>query len=84
MSERSQDLTLQELRSPGSDGPGNRRGVIEFSRDVMQKLFVLLAEKKKGFAAWVRILFEAARCAKDGQLRAVITVHSYSGTEDLR
>jgi hypothetical protein len=35
------------------------------------------------FAALESVPFAAAKCAKDGQLRAVVTVHSYSGREDF-
>ena len=92
--ERSQDLTLSQLRTRAqadlqstdlhSADLGADDVVIEFSRDIVQK-FVCSScnQEEEKFAAQGSIPFEASRCPRDGQLRAVISVHSYSGTEDF-
>jgi molybdopterin/thiamine biosynthesis adenylyltransferase len=92
--ERSQDLTLSQLRTRAqadlqstdlhSVDLGADEVVIEFSRDVVQK-FVCSScnQEEEKFAAQGSIPFEASRCPRDGQLRAVISVHSFSGAEDF-
>ena len=92
--ERSQDLTLSQLRTRAQADLQSTElhsadlsaddVVIEFSRDIVQK-FVCSScnQEEEKFAAQGSIPFEASRCPRDGQLRAVISVHSYSGTEDF-
>ena len=81
---RSDELTLRELRERAQSDLGAEDVVIEFSRDVLHKFVCpsCHAEEAK-FRAMGSIPFEAARCAKDGQMRTVISVHSYTGTEDF-
>jgi adenylyltransferase/sulfurtransferase len=80
----SGELTLQELRRRAQADLEAEEVVIEFSRDIVEK-FVCPACKTEEptFAAIASIPFEAARCPNDGQLRAVITAHSFTGNEDL-
>jgi molybdopterin/thiamine biosynthesis adenylyltransferase len=84
LAKSSQELTLQQLRERAQSDLAAEDLVIEFSRDVVQK-FVCPScnEEEERFAALGSIPFEAARCPKDGHLRAVIPVHSYSGVEDF-
>jgi adenylyltransferase/sulfurtransferase len=82
LAERSDELTLRELRERAQSDLGSEDVVIEFSRDVVQKFVCPScgAEEAK-FQAMGSIPLEAARCAADGQMRTVISVHSYTGTE---
>lgn len=84
LAESSEQLTLQQLRKRAQADLAAEEVVIEFSRDVVQR-FVCPSCKteEEKFASMGTIPFEAARCPKDGQLRAVISVHSYTGTEDF-
>jgi adenylyltransferase/sulfurtransferase len=82
--ESSDDLTLAELHERARLALGSPDVVIEFSRDVVQK-FVCPACKKEEelYQAVGSVPFERAKCSNDGQLRAVISLHSYSGEEEL-
>jgi len=84
LAESSQDLTLQQLRTRAQADLEADEVVIEFSRDVVQK-FVCPSchQEEEKYAAQGSIPFEAARCPRDGQLRAVISVHKYSGAEEF-
>src|SRR6202142_2527052 len=82
--ERSDELTLGELHRRAQSDLGSTNEIIEFSRDVIQK-FVCPAchDEEEKFAPVGSISFEQAKCARDGQLRSVIALHSYSGEEEL-
>ena len=82
LSERSNEVTLRDLRKRAQSDLGAEDVVIEFSRDVVQKFLCPAcgAEEAK-FAPTGSIPFEAARCTKDGEMRTVVSVHSYSGVE---
>lgn len=81
--ERSDELTLRELHGRAQVDLGSKNVVIELSRDVIQK-FVCPAchEEEEKFAPLGSIPFSDAKCAKDGQLRSVIALHSYTGEEE--
>jgi adenylyltransferase/sulfurtransferase len=82
--QRSNEVTLRELQKRAQSDLGSDNVVIEFSRDVVRKFVCPAcgAEEAK-FAPMGSIPFEAARCMKDGQMRTVISAHSYSGVEDF-
>lgn len=84
LAERSNEVTLRDLRKRAQSDLGSEDVVIEFSRDVVQKFLcsACSAEEAK-FAPIGSISFEAARCTADGQMRTVVSVHSYSGVEDF-
>lgn len=84
LTERSQDLTLEKLRKRAQIDLGSTNVVIELSRDVIQKFVcpACHAEEEK-FSPVGSIPFGEAKCGKDGQLRAVIAMHMYSGEEDF-
>jgi molybdopterin/thiamine biosynthesis adenylyltransferase len=84
LAESSEQLTLNELRQRAQADLGAGDVVIEFSRDVVQKFVCPTcgAEETK-FAPIGSIPFEAARCAKDGQMRTVVSLHSYAGNDDF-
>jgi len=84
LSERSNEVTLRDLRKRAQSDLGAEDVVIEFSRDVVQKLLCPSCSTEEAkFAPLGSIPFEAARCTKDGQMRTVVSVHSYSGVEDF-
>jgi len=80
MAEQSKDLTLEQLRKRAQTDLGATDVIIEFSRDVVQK-FVCPAchAEEEVFAPVGSLSVAAARCAQDGQPRAVIALHSYTG-----
>lgn len=84
LEERSDELTLKQLRERAMSDLGAEHVEIEFSRDVVSK-FVCPAcgSEEAKFAPVGSIPFNAARCANDGQMRTVVALHSYSGTEEF-
>jgi adenylyltransferase/sulfurtransferase len=79
---RSSKLRLQDLWERACGDLGTREVTVEFSRDVIYKFVCSAcgAEEEK-FAPVGSLSFEEGRCAKDGQMRTVQTVHGYSGAE---
>jgi molybdopterin/thiamine biosynthesis adenylyltransferase len=84
LDESSDELTLAGLRERAQRDLASPDVVIEFSRDVVQK-FVCPAcgAEEEMYQPVGSIPFERARCKNDGQLRAVISLHSYAGEEEL-
>jgi hypothetical protein len=82
--ERSDQLSLSELRQRALSDLGVTDVVIEFSRDVVQK-FVCpeCGAEETTFAAMGSLRFEAARCPSDDKLRSMVSLHNYSGGEDF-
>src|SRR5215831_8124968 len=82
--ERSDELTLEELFQRSQADLGAREVVIEFTRDIVSK-FVCPAcgTEEPKFAAMGSIPFNTAHCPADGQLRTVVSVHSFSGVEEF-
>ena len=82
--ESSGELTLRELHRRAQADLGSTKVVIELSRDVIHK-FVCPAchEEEERFAPLGSIPFTAAKCARDGQLRSVVALHSYTGEEEF-
>lgn len=84
LAESSRELTLQTLRQRAQSDFGSEDVVIEFSRDILHK-FVCPAcgEGEEKYAAMGSIPFAAARCPKDGQMRSVISLQTYTGKESF-
>src|SRR5271170_1301694 len=84
LDESSDELTLAALRERAQRDLGTSGVVIEFSRDVVQK-FVCPAcnDEEEMYQPVGSIPFERAKCKNDGQLRTVISLHSYAGEEEL-
>jgi len=84
LAERSDELTLQTLFKRAQVDLGSTDVVLEFSRDVVSK-FVCpsCGTEELKFAPMGSIPYNAAHCPKDGQLRTVVSLHSYSGAEDF-
>ena len=84
LAERSDELTLQALWKRAQADLEATDVVIEFSRDVVSK-FVCPAcgTEELKFAPMGSIPYSAAQCPGDGQLRTVVSVHSYNGAENF-
>ena len=84
MPEGSRDLTLAQLLQRARADAGSDDVVIEFSRDVIQK-FVCpsCGGEEEKYAPAGKLLLQEATCPKDGHLRTVVSVHSFSGNEDF-
>lgn len=84
LAETSDEITLAGLRQRALSDLGSSNVVIEFSRDVVQK-FVCPAcqEEQELYQPVGSVPFEQAKCKNDGQLRTVISLHSYSGEGEL-
>jgi adenylyltransferase/sulfurtransferase len=82
--ERSDQLSLRELRQRAQADLGVNDVVIEFSREVVQK-FVCPAcgSEETKFAPMGSLHFETARCPSDAKLRTVVPLHNYTGDEDF-
>jgi len=84
VNEASSGLTLKQLYERACSQLGARDVTIEFSRDVIHKLACPGCGKEEEiFAAVGTVAYGRGRCPDDGQMRAVITAHSYSGTESF-
>jgi molybdopterin/thiamine biosynthesis adenylyltransferase len=82
--EKSVDLTLEDLRLRAQSDLGAVDVIIEFSRDVVQKLACpSCREEEEVYRPLGSLLFEEARCRNDGNLRTVMTLHSYLGEAGL-
>jgi adenylyltransferase/sulfurtransferase len=83
--ERAHDLSLELLRARAQRDLEQENVVIEFSRDVIQK-FVCPAccQEEILFAPAGTIPFEAAKCPRDGHLRTVQALHSFTGEDELK
>src|SRR5580658_9549147 len=82
--ESSDELTLAQLHERARSDLRSPDVVIEFSRDVVQK-FVCPAcnAEEELYQAVGSVPFERAKCHNDGQLRTVVSLHSYSGEAEL-
>jgi adenylyltransferase/sulfurtransferase len=77
----SEDTTLHQLWQRAVDDLGGDV-VLEFSRDVIQKLVCPACGKEEELFVPVGSLgYEQGRCSCSGEMRAVHTVHAYSGSE---
>jgi adenylyltransferase/sulfurtransferase len=80
--ETSRDLTLAQLLTRARRELGSQDVAVEFSRDVIHKLVCPgCGAEEELFAAVGTVPYARGRCPVDGQMRAVVTAHGYSGTE---
>jgi molybdopterin/thiamine biosynthesis adenylyltransferase len=78
----SQEMTLAQLHERAQHDLNSKNVILEFSRDVIHKLSCPgCGAEEELFSAVGKVTYAQGRCTADGQMRAVITVHSYSGTE---
>jgi adenylyltransferase/sulfurtransferase len=84
LAEPSSELTLEALRKQAQRDLESSDVVIEFSRDVVQKFVCPTChEEEELYRPVGSVSFDRAKCKKDGHLRTVIALHSYSGESDL-
>jgi adenylyltransferase/sulfurtransferase len=82
LQETSHDLSLAQLLDRARLDLGSKDVALEFSRDVIHKLACPgCGAEEELFAAVGTVPYARGKCAKDGQMRAVITAHGYSGHE---
>jgi molybdopterin/thiamine biosynthesis adenylyltransferase len=82
LDERSESLSLKDLHSRAQRDLGSNDVVIEFSRDVFHSLQCPSCNSEEVLFVPVGTLkYEQGKCPKDGTMRIVSTVHSYSGSE---
>jgi len=84
MPEASRDLTLVQLLQRARADLASDEVVIEFSRDVIQKLVCpSCSGEEEIYAPAGKVRLQEATCHRDGHLRTVAAVHGFSGTEDF-
>lgn len=82
LAQRSREMTLRQLLARARQQLGSQDVVIEFSRDVIHKLACPgCGAEEELFAAVGTVPYARGKCPACGQARAVITAHSYTGTE---
>lgn len=82
LEERSDQLTVAQLRSRAQQDIGASGVVIEFSRDIVQGFECpACGSKDEKFAPLGSLSYRDALCPMDGQLRTVVTCHNFSGNE---
>ena len=84
LAESSSELTLGQLRERAQRELKSSEVVIEFSRDILQKLTCPACHQEEQLYRPVgSVGFEQARCSVDGRLRSVTSLHSYAGEAEL-
>jgi molybdopterin/thiamine biosynthesis adenylyltransferase len=79
---RSSEILLVDLWSRACDDLGSREVAVDFSRDVIHKLVcTTCGGEEEKFVPVGSVSLEQGRCSKDGQMRTVKTIHSFTGTE---
>jgi molybdopterin/thiamine biosynthesis adenylyltransferase len=80
----SAELTLEELRQQGIRDLGTQNVVVEFSRDILHELECPECRRsEQRFSPLGSVRYEEGRCPIDGRMRAVKTIHGYSGVENF-
>ena len=82
LTDASHELTLAQLHQRAQHDLKAQNVILEFSRDVIHKLSCPgCGAEEELFSPVGKVTYAQGRCPADGQMRAVITLHSYSGTE---
>lgn len=82
--EPSSAITLDELLKRARADLKGDEVVIEFSRDIIQKLVCpVCGEEEECFAPVGAVRYERGRCPRDGHMRVVRTLSGYRGEADL-
>jgi molybdopterin/thiamine biosynthesis adenylyltransferase len=84
LARKSSEWTLEGLRRRGVEDLDAPDVVVEFTRDIVRELECpACGAKEEVFAPLGSIKYEQGRCPRDGEMRAVKTIHSYDGSEDF-
>jgi len=80
--ERSKEMTLVDLWKRACGDLDSKEVTVDFSRDVIDK-FVCSScgTEEEKYVPVGSLTFEQGRCPKDGQMRTVKTIHSFTGSE---
>jgi molybdopterin/thiamine biosynthesis adenylyltransferase len=82
--QRSCDLTLHDLHKRACADLAAQDVTIEFSRDIISGLDCSNCRAvEEVFAPIGAVAFDAGKCPRDGHMRTVVTVHNFSGTEEV-
>jgi adenylyltransferase/sulfurtransferase len=82
--QRSGEITLREILMRARQDLDAAEVAIEFSRDVIARLVCPAChEEERRFAAAGTVGYHEGRCPRCGQMRTVVTAHSYTGEEDF-
>jgi molybdopterin/thiamine biosynthesis adenylyltransferase len=82
LQESSRDLSLAQMLERARRDLGSTDVALEFSRDVIHKLVCPgCGREEELFAAVGAVPYARGKCSIDGQMRAVITAHGYTGQE---
>src|SRR5262249_51399881 len=80
--QKSSELTLDDLRQRGARDLGTSDVVVEFSRDIVHELECpQCGTREECFVPVGSMRYQEGNCPKDGRMRVVKTIHSYSGSE---
>jgi adenylyltransferase/sulfurtransferase len=78
----SAELTLESLLALARRDLGSQEVSVEFSRDIVHKLACQNCRAEEElFAAVGTVPYARGKCPACGQMRTVVTAHSYSGSE---
>jgi adenylyltransferase/sulfurtransferase len=84
LEETSRELMLKQLLASARQKLGAQEVVVEFSRDIIHKLACPgCGAEEELFAAVGTVPYARGKCPACGQMRAVITAHSYAGPESF-
>jgi molybdopterin/thiamine biosynthesis adenylyltransferase len=84
LEETSRELTLKQLLANARQKLSAHEVAVEFSRDIIHKLACPgCGVEEELFAAVGTVPYARGKCPACGQMRAVITAHSYSGVESF-
>lgn len=82
LSSASREMTLAQLLERARKDLGTEEVTIDFSRDIIHKLACgECGREEELFSPVGAVPYARGKCPADGHMRAVISAHSYSGTE---
>jgi molybdopterin/thiamine biosynthesis adenylyltransferase len=83
LQKRSEQITLREILEKARQDIGSDEVTIEFSRDIIAKLTCPSCHnEERRFTAVGSVHYHEGRCPRCGQMRTVVTAHSYDGGKD--
>ncbi len=83
LEEGSEALSLHDLWLRATQDLGDKQVTLEFSRDVIHRLKCpACGSSESQFAPLGKLRYADGRCPKDGTMRVVETLHSYTGSEE--
>jgi adenylyltransferase/sulfurtransferase len=78
----SVELTLEHIHRRAQSDLGSAEVCVEFSRDIIHKLVCReCGSEEEIFAPVGTIPYSRGRCSRDGKIREVVALHTYTGSE---